>query len=181
MLKTRTSGLLIVAVLLLAGCSSGPQRLGFLHTSYRTRYLITDPEFKKLQFYVSTEILVQGQSFRTGHPGSGTQVIVVRKGTPGVVTEVGSYWLRVSFEKGGPGVFFVTDPSKPEDRYWLGTEVQGRQGFSKVRDLSEKVLMHLGTSYAVVYGDDAYLLVNASDLDKIIKSRRHIGGRSVTK
>jgi hypothetical protein len=178
MFERKIAGLLvIVSVLLLTGCSRQPRTAPFLHGPYREKYLIADQELGKLQFFISKDIVVQDQSFLEGGPARHGRVIVMRRGTPGVVTEAGSNWLRVSFEKGGPGATFVTDRSKDVDQYWLATEVEGRAGFYRIKELPEKVLIHQGTRYVVIDGADAYLRVDQSDLGKLIESRRHIGGR----
>ena len=100
-------------------------------------------------------------------------------GTKGAVTEVGPNWLRVSFQEGGPGVLFVSDTGKPEDRYWLATTAEGLPGVYKVKDLPDKVLENQGRRYKVVQGADAYLLLDRKDFDKLVEGRQHIKGRAV--
>ena len=71
MFKRKTPGLLLtVSVLLLVGCSSGPHADAFFHKGYRKDYLITDQELKKIQFFVSTDVVVQDLSFLEGGPRS---------------------------------------------------------------------------------------------------------------
>ena len=95
----------LVVVLLLfvfVGCST-PNR-SFLQKSHRELFLIEPEELKRLQFYVSNDIVVQNQSAIDAGMVSTEDVIIMRAGTPGVVLGVGDNWLRVSFQEGGRGV-----------------------------------------------------------------------------
>lgn len=178
MFERKIAGLLvIVSVLLMGACSKQPRAFPFLHGPYREKYLIADQELQKIQFYISKDIVAQDQAFREGGLAKHGRVIILRKGTPGVATEAGPNWIRVSFEKGGPGVAFVTDRSNDADGYWLATEVEGRAGYYKISELPERLLLHQGTRYIVIDGADAYLLVDRTDLGKLIESRIHVGGR----
>jgi len=169
---------LLIALVLLAGCSSHQfSRVNFLHVAYRQMYAIEDQEFNKLQFYVAKDVLAHEETSTQGDAGVAGQVIVVREGTPGIVKEVGDDWLLVSFEKGGPGVFFLTDPRKEEDLYWLATTVEGREGLYAVKDLPQKIVLQEGRRYLVMEGADASLLVDGSDMARLIESRRHAEGR----
>jgi len=175
--KMRTPTLMI-ALMLLVGCSSNQfSRVNFLHVAYRQTYAIEDQEFEKLQFYVAKHVLAHEETGAEGDAGGGGRVIVMREGTPGIVKEVGSDWLRVSFEEGGSGLFFVTDPRKEEDLYWLATTVEGREGLYAVKDLSQKIVLQEGRRYLVMEGADASLLVDGSDMERLIESRRHAEGR----
>jgi hypothetical protein len=170
--------LLAVATVSLSVCSSVPKKINFLHTSVRETYLMQPEELKELQFYISENILAQNEERLTGATEAG-DVVVVASGTRGVVTEVGPNWLRVSFEEGGPGVLFVSDTSKPEDRYWLATTADGSSDVYKVKDLPDQVLENQGRRFKVVQGADAYLLLDREDFDELVAHRRHIKGRPV--
>ena len=168
----------VMALVMLAGCSSNQfSRVNFLHVAYRQMYAIEDQEFYKLQFYVAKDVLAHEETRAQGDAGAAGRVIVMREGTPGVVKEVGDDWLRVSFEKGGPGVFFLTDPTKEEDLYWLATRMEGREGLYVVKDLPQKIVLQEGRRYLVMEGADASLLVDGSDMARLIESRRHAKGR----
>jgi hypothetical protein len=161
--------LLVAAVVSLSACSGAPKKMNFLHSSVRETYLIQPAELKALQFYISENVLAQGDG----------DVVLVASGTKGAVTEVGPNWLRVSFQEGGPGVLFVSDTGKPEDRYWLATTAEGLPGVYKVKDLPDKVLENQGRRHKVVQGADAYLLLDRKDFDKLVEGRQHIKGRAV--
>jgi hypothetical protein len=181
MCSSRTLGLsLIILGTTLAGCSSHDfSRVNFLNQTHRQIYAIENWEFKKLQFYVSTEILAHAEDPVSGSLPAADRVIVMQEETPGVVKEVGPDWLRVSFEKGGPGLFFLTDPRKDEDLYWLATRRAGRSGLYKVKNLVEKVVLHEGVRYRLINGADASLLVDGKSLRALIDSRTHVKGRKV--
>jgi len=164
-----------VAVLVVAGCSKRNVR-GFYHVSHRQRYAITDAELRGLQFYISKDVVVHTQPGAGG--GAAEPVIILPKGTPGVVVDSGPDWLRVSFEKGGAGVQFVADANRPEDLYWFATEVDGKSGFYKLSALPHTMLLRDGQHYVVVEGADAVLFVDKRDLEKLIKSRRHVQGQT---
>ena len=168
----------IIALGLLAGCAGHEfSSVNFLHVAYRQTYAIEDQEFNKLQFYVAKAILAHEDTGAQGDAGAAGRVIVVPEGTPGIVKEVGDDWLRVSFEEGGPGVFFLTDPTKEEDLYWLATSVEGREGLYAVKDLPQGIILQEGRRFLVMEGADASLLVDGSDMAKLIESRRHVIGR----
>jgi hypothetical protein len=160
-----------LALLLVAACSSRRVR-GFYHVAHRQRYAITNEELRGLQFYVSKDVLVQAQN-----PGqSAPQVLILRKGTPGVVVDAGPDWIRVAFQKGGTGVRFLTDTRKREDLYWIGTPVPDRTDLAKINDLDDKILLHGGNRLTVIDGADAVLFVDSEDLEKLMASRPHLSG-----
>jgi len=163
-----------LVVLSAAGCQTR-QYLPFLHQSYRGTYAIENDALDDLQFYVSRDILVKDpDSALTGTE----RVVILRTGTGGIVTSAGPDTLVVTFEKGTPGVPFVTDPGRSEDRYWFATRLEGKPGYHKIKDLPEKLYLFEGTAYPVVYGADAYLLVDGEDLKRLIARRTHSGGVS---
>jgi hypothetical protein len=164
-----------LVVLVATGCAKRHVR-GFYHVSHRQRYAITDAELRELQFYISKDVVVHSQQGAGGEPAA--PVIILPKGTPGVVVDSGPDWLRVSFEKGGAGVHFVTDANRPEDLYWFATEVEGKTGFYKLSVLPRDVLLRDGQQYAVLEGADAVLYVDRKDLEELIKSRRHAAGQT---
>ena len=61
---------------------------------------LSDEEIKGIQFYISDRVLVQTESPTERSPITGGNVILVARETPGVVTDVGPEWIRVSFRKG---------------------------------------------------------------------------------
>lgn len=173
--------LLVIAAISLPACSKPPKKINFLHTSIRETYLIQPAELKELQFYISGRILAQDEEWLAGGGAPEGHVVLIAAGTKGVVLEAGPNWLRASFEDGGTGVYFVSDTTRPEDRYWLATTVAGRDGLYKVKDLPEPVIEVDGVRFKVIQGADSYLLLDRKDFDKLVESRRHIKGRQVPK
>jgi hypothetical protein len=109
----------VVLFFLLVGCSSEPTTFPFLNNTHRQAYSVNEDDLKKVQFYVSTDIVAQVKD-----PGA-TQSFLVPRLTPGVVTAAGPNWIKVSFRKGGADVPFVADPNQYDSRYYIASEVEG--------------------------------------------------------
>ncbi len=166
--------LLALTLLFVGACSV--RHIGFMHVRHRVNYSLEAQELERAQFYISTRILAKDIS-DSAVRDEAAGVIIVPEGTPGMVLEVGPRWLRVSFDKEGSGVMFLSDPERGDDAYWLATEVEGQPGLHKVKDLPEKILLNGGTAYKLIYGANARLLINEKDLGKLIEQRRHLKGR----
>jgi hypothetical protein len=165
-------GWLIGAVLsFLVGCSSAP--IAFQNNSHRQVYSLNEEDLKKLQFYISRDVVAQYQDT------TGTKSLLVPRLTPGVVTGAGPNWLKVSFKEGGVDVPFITDPNQYDGRYWIATEVEGSKDFKKVAELSEKSILYKGTRYKLVSGADAILLVDSEGWKKLVETRKVTEGRRV--
>ena len=170
--EPRIHGWLIVAVFsLLVGCSSAP--IAFQNNSHRQVYSLNEEDLKKLQFYISRDVVAQYQDT------TGTKSLLVPRLTPGVVTGAGPNWLKVSFKEGGVDVPFITDPNQYDGRYWIATEVEGSKDFKKVAELSEKSILYKGTRYKLVSGADAILLVDPEGWKKLVETRKVTEGRRV--
>ncbi len=154
-----------------SGCISTDEP--FMHLRDRENYAIQVDELKQIRFEISTEVFARDLS-RGDSPDS---VIILPEGTSGAVVDAGKNWLRVSFEEDGRGAVFLTDSSQSDDGYWLATEVEGRSGFVKLRDLPEKILRADGQSFRVIRGSKAFLIADKGDLDSVINARRHLRGR----
>ena len=160
---------LFTTLLLLSnlGCTA-KQR--FDHSRHRSNYVLTDEELKSLQFYISMDVLLKMDNapFR------------LVKGTPGVVTETGPGWLRVSFRKGGQGAYFVADTSnKTGGLYYLAVRNENDSGYQKLNEIRQRTFVREGVKYELIYGTGAYLDVNESQLQNVIDSRSVIEGREV--
>ncbi len=169
--------LALFAVLFVAACSNplGQRPMpSFLHTRHRENLSIDTQELKNLQFYISTKVLARVVS--SGRGASPEDVIIVPVLTRGMATEVGPHWLRVRFSEGGSGVLFVAVVTQGDSAYWLATEIEGQQGFHKLKDLPKKILLNQGTAYELIYGDHARLLISEKDLSKLMEQRRHLEG-----
>ncbi len=170
--------LALFAVLFVSGCSNplGQRPMpSFLHTRHRENLSIDTQELKKLQFYISTQILARVVS-TPGRGASPEDVIIVPQLTRGMANEVGPNWLRVRFSEEGSGVVFVAVVTQGDSAYWLATEIEGQQGFHKLKDLPKKILLNQGTAYELIYGDHARLLISEKDLSKLMQQRRHLEG-----
>ncbi len=170
--RQRTHGWLLVALLsLLAGCSSGPATMPFLNNSHRQIYSLNEEDLRKVQFYVSTDVVAQVRET------SATQSFVVPKLTPGVVTAAGPNWIKVSFRKGGVDVPFVADPKQADSRYWIASEVEGGKSFEKVIEVPGMVFMYKNTRLTLVSGSDAILLVDWENWQELVATRTVTEGR----
>jgi hypothetical protein len=170
-------GAWIVGSLLLvcaAGCGSTPPPKDFLH-QFRLDYVLTDAEIEKLEFFISARVLVRAEGDTPVNDPTGSGVIIAPLGTRGKVVDVGPDWLRVTFGLGN-GVFFKTDASKPFDQYWLATEVEGQDGLFELREHPDLDLWVEGTSYEVLFGRDAYLLMSAESWKRFVATRTHAPG-----
>lgn len=165
---------LALGVIGVVSCQPQPRHyLPFLQHSYRRNYAIADDELDDLRFYVSRDILVANPDQElTGSD----RLIILRTGTRGVVAAASENLLVIRFDEGGVTLPFVTDPGREEDRYWLATEVEGEPGYHKIKDQPEKVYRLEGRACPVVYGADAYLLVDADDLKALIARPGHPEG-----
>jgi hypothetical protein len=171
----RTTTALALLVLLLSTACATPKQV-FMHRWHRQDFAMTDEELKSVQFYISAQVLAQ--SLAPELRGKPEGIVIVPEETPGVVTEAGPDWLRVSFAKGGRGVPFVTVVTRSGDSaYWLATEVKGEEGFRRLRDLPEKILRVGDVEFQLVHGVNARLLIDGKDLDRLINTRTHIPGR----
>src|SRR5262249_50954603 len=72
-------GFLVVAIVFfLASCSSPP--IAFQNSSHRQTYSLNIEDLKKLQFYISTDVVAQYQD------ATGTKSLLLTRLTPGVAT-----------------------------------------------------------------------------------------------
>ena len=132
-----------------------------------------DPELgatdvNSLQFFVSERVTLErvvssrDDQVARGHirirRGRLVERVVIRAGTPGIVTDWGDDWVDVSFEKGSAFRFRLTplasvdeegEGARRDDRYLLETEREG----------SAPTLEYAGRSYDVVNGRSAGLMV----------------------
>jgi hypothetical protein len=169
----RTRGWLIVALLsLLAGCSSAAP-IAFQNNSHRQVYSLNEGDLKKLQFYISRDVVAQYQDV------TGTKSLLLPRLTPGVVTGAGPNWLRVSFKEGGVDVPFVSDPNQYDGRYWIATEVEGTKDLKKIADLPDKSILYKGIRYKLVSGSDAILLMDWDGWKRLVETRKVTEGRQV--
>jgi hypothetical protein len=165
----------VVLFLLLVGCSSDPTTFPFLNNTHRQAYSVNEDDLKKVQFYVSTDIVAQVKD-----PGA-TQSFLVPGMTPGVVTAAGPNWIKVSFRKGGADVPFVADPNQYDSRYYIASEVEGGKNFKRVTEVPGKVFTYKGTPLTLVSGADAMLLLDWDSWEKVVATRKVTGGRVVDK
>jgi hypothetical protein len=156
--------------LVLTACAASPGR--FYHQGHRKAYAIEDAELKRLQFYVSTKVVVHDLN------AQGAQsVILVEEGTPGVVVASGSNWIRVRFQPGGEGVVFLAPTSGTDSSYMLATEAEDGS-YRLVRNEPDRILRAGSRRFKIISGSEAVLLVDAGDLtDLIEKERTHVGGQ----
>jgi hypothetical protein len=166
----KSAWIAIISLLVLLSCASSYKTV-FLNRTFRENLSLEAEELKNLQFYISTNVLLQYDG------PSGKQSIFLQEETPGVVTAVGPNWLKVSFREGGADVPFVVDSQSQYDVYSVATELPGQTGFHMIKDLRQKVFYYHGTPYQVIYGDKAFLQVEEKELQKLLKKRIPTTGR----
>ena len=101
--------------------------------------------------------------------------MIVAAGTPGLVREVGSDWLRVAFTEGGEGVLFRLRADRSDSVYALATTTESGE-IVLVSRLPEPVLTTGGRQFKITSGATAYLLVNNDDLNRLLAGRQRPGG-----
>ncbi len=166
-------GLALAAGLVFSGCTTPKET--FLKVQHRENFALQDEEIARLQFYISREVLARN----TADPTAASSIIVVPAGTAGRASEVKEDYIRVSFDRGGQGVYFLALPEGRDAVYWLATEIPGKPGLHALRDLDPPIIRVPEGEFELIKGSGARLLVNSDDLQKLIDSRRHAQGRVV--
>jgi len=166
----RIHGWLLVALFsLLVSCSAPP--IAFQNNSHRQLYSLNLQDLEKLQFYISRDVVAQYQD------ATGTKSLLVLRLTPGVATDAGPNWIKVSFREGGVDVPFIADPNQYDGRYWIATEVEGTKDFKKIADLPDKSILYKGARYKLVSGSDAILLMDLDGWKSVVEGRKVTEGR----
>ena len=103
----------LLGIVFILGACSTPTAFNppFLHRTYREGYAISPDELKKLQFYISGQVV--SHRIDVGSPTDTPGVVMVADHTPGLVQESGSDWLRVAFTAGRRGSS-VQAPGRPQ-------------------------------------------------------------------
>ena len=148
-----------------------------MHRWHRENFVLTDQELKTAQFFISAEVLAR--RIAPSGPSTPSSIVIVPAKTPGLVTEVGPEWVRVSFTPGRRGVPFVAVlAGRSDSAYWLATEVEGETGYRPVRDLDEKILRVEGVEFQLLSGYNARLLISSDDMQRLIGARTHVPGKT---
>ena len=164
-----------LGIVFILGACSTPTAFNppFLHRIHRQSYAISPDELKKLQFYISGQVVAH--RIDAGSPTDTPGVVMVADHTPGLVQESGSDWLRVAFSEGGEGLLFRLRADRSDSVYALATTTESGQ-IVLVSQLPEPVIITGGRRFKVVNGATAYLLVNTDDLNRLLESRPRPGG-----
>jgi len=162
---------MVATIFFLASCSTPP--VAFQNASHRQTYSLNVDDLKKLQFYISTDVVAQYQD------ATGTKSLLLTRLTPGVATDAGPNWIKVSFREGGVDVPFIADPNQYDGRYWIATEVEGSKGFKRIYELPDRVFLYKGIPYKVVSGADAVLLFDLDGWKRVVETRKTTEGRQV--
>ena len=162
---------MVATIFFLASCSTPP--VAFQNASHRQTYSLNVDDLKKLQFYISTDVVAQYQD------ATGTKSLLLTRLTPGVATDAGPNWIKVSFREGGVDVPFIADPNQYDARYWIATEVEGSKDFKRIYDLSDRSFLYKGIRYKVVSGADAVLLFDWDGWKRVVETRKVTEGRQV--
>ena len=163
------------------GCDTITPRSIFSHQFHRERYRLTDEEIKGLQFFASSQVLAQTESADVIETPTGGNVILVKRETPGVVTEVGPNWIRVSFKEGGSGMHFLSNAGSRaggSSDYYIATTVEGSSELSMVKDVPGHIAIHDGVRYKVVEGFNMMLSCDRVQLQALFDDRGIGEGRT---
>ncbi len=164
-----------LAVLSAVGCQT-PTEV-FLHQRHRTDFALQPEELETVQFYISRDMLARNTD--PADADTPQSVIIVNRETPGVVVDAGDTWLRVSFQEGGKGIYFVTVPER-ESAYWIATKLDDG-GLAAMRDQPNRLLSDGIDTFRIVFGSNARLLINGNDLQRLIGTRTTLQGREPAK
>ncbi|MCI5058769.1 MAG: hypothetical protein MRY83_21835 [Flavobacteriales bacterium] len=179
MLKNQNIALLFICGLFIL--SSCAPRVPFTQT-IRDENKLSDKELKKLQFYVSHDIiLTKGEKKQDGQDiddgtlvltsGSSMDQVVIKAGTPGVVEKViDNNKIAVSFE--APGKYLVFgDPQGKNGRYTLlAADWKKNRG----------VTNYGGNSFVLNSGAaNTYIRFKMRKLNKLKRSVRYAKGRKI--
>ena len=170
-------------LLVLTTSACGPTLRPFTKSIYQDRNW-TDGELKRVQFYLSDDIVmrrqVSGSTFEVTSgeikivDGRKVEEIVVRKGTPGILLfRPKESRFAVSFEEGGDERYLVFGPNpKAGGRFvLLASEWNRRQG--RVSYGGRKWNVDAGSAYAA-------LLVDLKKIRKVSVKSRTAKGRRVS-
>ena len=151
----------------LVGCAKKPMMIPFLQKEYREAYRFTDQDLERIQFYSSSDVVVEEID---GPPGA-EGVVLVDDANPGVAAGSGQGWIRVRFQPSNLGLVFLADPAAQGDTgYSLATEVDGG-GYRLVRNDDERILRLAGRRYRVAIGAYAELVVDREKFDQFLWAR----------
>ncbi len=141
----KTQNLFIIATLSIATLSSCSSRLSYFTQSLYDQYRWTDSELKKIQFYVSDDIvltreltgstseIISGKIKLEG--GRKVEEVVIRKGTPGAfVFSPKNDRFAISFENSDDHYLMFGPSPKFNDRYVLLASEWGRKQGSVTYD-----------------------------------------------
>lgn len=164
----------------LGGCMS--YRVPFTR-DIRTQYELKSEDLKKLQFYVSGDIILQREFLREEGEVSPShklvakeagllEQVIVRDRTPGIATEVGDTYIAVSFEPGESLVFGSSPTDKDPDRKY-------KLSAKRWVDGNGEILYGGKTFYAVGWSRAAYLEVLVESLDAVKREKKVLPGMTL--
>ena len=169
----RATWIALALVPALVGCAKKPMMIPFLQKEYREAYRFTDQDLERIQFYSSSDVVVEEID---GPPGA-EGVVLVDDANPGVAIGSGQGWIRVRFQPSNLGLVFLADPAAQGDTgYSLATEVDGG-GYRRVRDDDQRILRLAGRRYRVAIGSYAELVVDQETFQKFLLDRQQAQGQ----
>lgn len=169
----RATWITLALVPALVGCAKKPMMIPFLQKEYREAYRFTDQDLERIQFYSSSDVVVEEID---GPPGA-EGVVLVDDANPGVANGSGQGWIRVRFQPSNLGLVFLADPAAQGDTgYSLATEVDGG-GYRRVRDDDQRILRLAGRRYRVAIGAFAELVVDHDKFMEFLAARQQAQGQ----
>lgn len=164
------TGLLVLA----AACiSTNPEaEWSFRHGRDRLDTGVTAEQLEDITFYLSQEVRLRKPVDDTMTDAN--EVIILPKLAEGRLVETGANWLRVSFSDRVDRVFFVTDPDKPDDYYYIATSVAGQTTFERLADRDPATIEFEGANCEVIMGKWANLQVDAEGWQDFLEYARDL-------
>lgn len=171
----------IVTVLFLSSCS---KKLTYFTNDIKQEFDLNDGDLRKVQFYLSQDIVLQRRvkaedtQIRKGQikvvDGSKVEEIVFEKGTPGVFvfTPEKSEAFAISFEAGGDKRFLMFGPNKSSGERYVLLAKDWERNSGLVRYDGREYRTSSSSAYAS-------LLVDLKNAKKAKINRRSADGRKV--
>lgn len=164
-----------VLVLLLSGCA---KKTAYTK-SVQERYQLSEQEIKKIQFYTSEDIVMLKSESQSGRETKEGELVVssstsedrliIKKGTPCVVTAIDGDKFRISFETDAKTLTFE---SKSASSYYLLVAETVENGKAKVNYGTENYILQQGSGAV-------YLLFKLKKLKKYKSRDQFVKGRKV--
>ncbi|MBU0487776.1 MAG: hypothetical protein KKA07_18025 [Bacteroidetes bacterium] len=148
----------------------------------RSKIESAQKDIKALQFFISQDVTLQREKggsqvdVKNGKvemsDGRHIESVVIKAYTPGICEEIGTDFLRVSFEEGKSLKFGTTVGAKSDGNYYQIYALNWDNGYGEVTYGASNFWIRPG-------GGTARLLVSKSAINKITTETHVVGGRKI--